>query len=85
MGDSPVGKLQEYEYLWRSRKDDYVLLQADEGPDEFLIVQTAKGPNHGEYLLIHDDRLAKAAIAKMIEAGVPIVTHEELERQLGAE
>jgi hypothetical protein len=78
-------KLREHEWLWRSRKDDYVLLKTGESPDDLLIVQTGGGPNHGEYLLIHDDPLAQAVIAKMIEAGVPIVNDEELERRLGPE
>ena len=77
--------LREHDWLWRSRKDDYVLLKAGEGPDDLLIVETGEGPNGGEYLLIHDDHLAKAIRAKMIEAGVPIVTEEELERRLGPE
>jgi hypothetical protein len=76
-------KLREHEWLWGSRKDDYVLLKTGDGPDDLLIVQIGEGPSHGEYLLIHDDSLAKAVMAKMMEAGVPIVTDEELERRLG--
>src|SRR5687768_12699591 len=74
--------LREYEFLWDS-PGGYVLLRCGEEPMDLLPV-CLRGPNQGESLIISDDRLAAAVMAKMIEMGVPVVGDAELARRLAA-
>ena len=74
-----MDSLNELSYIWESDKDNYVLLKDEIGYDFFCI----EGKELG-YLLIEDNELADAVVAKMLESGNVVCNGiNELDEALG--
>ena len=70
-------EIGEYEYLWTTNKEDYVLLRVDDEDGDLLVVNIAR--KHPEAKVFFDDRLSTAVKQRMLESGVPVVTQCELD------
>ena len=68
--------LQQYEYLWTTEKNQWVLLTDEESQREkdFVIYHIKSW----RILTIEDVALHKAVVEKLIEVGTPQVTDEDV-------
>ncbi len=60
-------EVEEYSYLWKEEKEDYVLVKPILGDEilEYSIIDK----KHQMMLVVEDDELAKKLIEKMLENG----------------
>lgn len=68
--------IQQYAYLWTTEKRDWVLLADEESQrkKDFILYHIKSW----RMLDIPDKAVHKAVVAKMIEAGIPQVTDEQI-------
>jgi hypothetical protein len=68
-------EVQGYQPLWTTSKDDYRLVRDQERGTLLIVKITQKYP---EAKLFTDDDFGNAVKARMLEAGVPVVTWDEI-------
>jgi hypothetical protein len=75
MPDPDPTELEQYRCLWTTDRGDYLLALDDDSPEPRIVNISRKYP---EAKVFTDDVLAAAVKRRMQEAGVPVVTWEEM-------
>jgi hypothetical protein len=70
-------EVEQYKGLWTADRNDYLLVRDEDRPEPRIINIGRKYP---EAKVFTDDGLATAVKRRMREAGVPVVTWDEMRR-----
>jgi hypothetical protein len=68
-------EVEQYQRLWTTDRDDYLLVRDEDRPGTRIINISRQYP---EAVVFTDDELATAVERRMQEAGVPVVTWDEM-------
>jgi len=75
MTDPDLMEVEQYKGLWTTDRDDYLLVRDGDRPEPRIINISRR---HPEAKVFTDDGLAAAVKQRMQEAGVPVVTWDEM-------